>query len=97
MSRIRQARKCPAHRRDGKPCQEWAMNGARVCWMHGGAAPQVRRIARERQIEVLAYRAVVSLSSSPAWREHQQLVDAAFPGQDSAFREAVARWAEEFD
>lgn len=58
---------------------------------------QIRRKATERQIEVMAYRPMVSLSSSPAWREHQQLVNAALPGRDAAFREAAARWAEECD
>jgi hypothetical protein len=42
--------KCKARsKRTGEPCQRWAINGATVCPMHGGSAPQVRAKA-ERQL-----------------------------------------------
>jgi hypothetical protein len=42
------SRKCSARRRDGQPCGCWAIRGGTVCRVHGGAAPQVRRKARDR-------------------------------------------------
>jgi hypothetical protein len=47
----RQARKCSAHRRDGRPCTQYAVNGALVCATHGGAAPQVKAAAAHRLAE----------------------------------------------
>lgn len=47
--RPRRSQGCTAHRRHGRgPCGAWAVRGATVCRMHGGAAPQVRRAAAER-------------------------------------------------
>src|SRR6266581_3554319 len=46
MARKRQARRCRAHNRRGAPCGNFAVLGADVCRMHGGAATQVRRAAR---------------------------------------------------
>jgi hypothetical protein len=31
--------KCTAHRTDGQPCNDNALEGQRVCWNHGGATP----------------------------------------------------------
>lgn len=39
---------CTATRRDGSQCTNFAINGATVCRMHGGSAPQVRRAAQVR-------------------------------------------------
>jgi hypothetical protein len=40
---------CLAHRKsDGKPCGGQPRNGADVCRMHGGGAPQVKTAAAER-------------------------------------------------
>lgn len=39
---------CTATRRDGTPCTNFAINGAKVCRMHGGSAPQVRAAAQVR-------------------------------------------------
>lgn len=36
---------CAGHRRDGAPCGSAPIRGGRVCRMHGGSAPQVRRKA----------------------------------------------------
>ena len=43
--------KCHAHTSRGKPCGNAPMNGATVCRVHGGTAPQVRRAAARRQQE----------------------------------------------
>ena len=51
MARKRQARKCTAHRTDGKPCSAWAMIAQEVCHAHGGLAPQARYAAYVRQTE----------------------------------------------
>src|SRR4051794_22299579 len=40
--------RCVARKRDGTPCRGRPLDGANVCRMHGGAAPQVRRKAQER-------------------------------------------------
>lgn len=45
------------HRRDGAPCERWAIRGATVCPSHGGNAPQVRRVAGEREAIDRALRA----------------------------------------
>lgn len=39
---------CTARRRDGTQCTNFAINGAKVCRMHGGSAPQVRAAAQVR-------------------------------------------------
>lgn len=40
--------KCTAHSRTGKQCGRLAINGATVCHMHGGGAPQVKAAAQAR-------------------------------------------------
>src|SRR5688572_28631607 len=42
---------CKAHRTNGDPCKAYAILGAQVCWVHGGAAPQVRAAARRHIME----------------------------------------------
>lgn len=39
---------CAGHRRDGAPCGNSPINGARVCRKHGGGAPQVKEAAAHR-------------------------------------------------
>lgn len=58
MARVRWAHKCAAHKTNGDPCGNYAIDGGRVCRMHGGAAPQVRRAADMRLLEASAYRAL---------------------------------------
>lgn len=93
MPRTRQARKCRAHRKDGEPCGNYAIAGGRVCRMHGGSAPQVRRKARERIVMARAYRAMLMLSRSPAGEEHREMRQLAFPTGDTdrAIFDAAAR------
>ena len=71
MARVRQARRCRAHRKDGQPCRCYAVTGAYVCRMHGAAAGQVKRKARERVIEASAGRTLAAWLASPAGREYQ--------------------------
>lgn len=40
--------KCTAKNNRGLPCGKDAIAGHHVCYKHGGAAPQVKRTARER-------------------------------------------------
>jgi hypothetical protein len=51
VARIRQARRCRAHRGDGQPCRAWAMAGQFVCRVHGGSAPRARYAAHCRLTE----------------------------------------------
>lgn len=44
---------CSAKRSNGTPCNRHAINGGKVCYVHGGAAPQVKRAARERLAEMV--------------------------------------------
>lgn len=39
---------CHARNRDGTPCKASPIRGAKVCWMHGGSAPQVKDAAAQR-------------------------------------------------
>ena len=43
-----QAKRCKARNRNGTQCQRLSISGARVCYMHGGASPQVRAAALAR-------------------------------------------------
>lgn len=54
VNSIRWAIKCRAHRGDGSLCKRWSIRGGFCCPSHGGSAPQVRRKARERLVELAA-------------------------------------------
>lgn len=41
-------KRCGAKRRDGQPCQKWAMELQERCRLHGGSSPQSLRKASER-------------------------------------------------
>src|SRR5579872_3078130 len=47
------ARKCVAHKRNGDPCGQWAINGTTVCKMHGGHTKQVIERARFRLLALV--------------------------------------------
>lgn len=57
------ARRCTAHRSDGsgRRCRKASVRGTTVCRSHGAGAPQVRRAARRRLLE-LAEPAVAGLA-----------------------------------
>ena len=88
VAKVRQARRCRAHRKDGQPCRCFAVIGAPVCRVHGGAAGQVKRKARERQLEAAAYRLLATWTpTSAAWEYRERAGLAA----DLAAVEAFAR------
>jgi hypothetical protein len=87
VAKIRQARRCRAHRRDGRPCRCYAVTGAFVCRMHGGAAGQVKRKARERVVEQSARRLLAAWAASPAYQDYQ---DAAALAGDRPAIETLA-------
>jgi hypothetical protein len=45
-------RRCGARTKSGKPCPTPPIKGGTRCRMHGGAAPQVKKAARERLMEL---------------------------------------------
>ena len=57
MSRVRQARRCRAHRSDGQPCRAWAISGGFVCRAHGGATTAARMAAERRLDHASVWRA----------------------------------------
>jgi hypothetical protein len=48
VARVRQARRCRAHRADGQLCSAFAILGGTVCVAHGGGSHRVRRAANLR-------------------------------------------------
>ena len=52
-SRIPDARRCTATNKSGGRCGQRAIPGGHVCKFHGGAAPQVRKKAQLRLIELI--------------------------------------------
>ena len=44
---------CRAKRSNGQPCKAQAIKGGTVCRVHGGAAPQVKRKAKERLLALV--------------------------------------------
>ncbi len=61
--------------------------GRLVCPSHGGRAPQVRRAADRRLLEIAAYRTLAAWSGSPAGRE---AADRAALAQDRPVLEVLA-------
>lgn len=53
---------CTATNRQGKRCGRRPIPGGRVCWLHGGAAPQVQASAAER-LRALQPKAIVVLET----------------------------------
>lgn len=67
MDRMESKTVCTAKRRNGEPCLNYAIRGAKVCRMHGGSAPQVRAAAQVRILMAsdLAAKKLVDLMQSP--------------------------------
>ena len=67
MDRMQSGTVCTAKRRNGEPCLNYAVQGAKVCRMHGGSAPQVRAAAQVRILMAsdLAAKKLVDLMQSP--------------------------------
>jgi len=53
--------RCTATKRNGDQCGSWAVNGMKVCRMHGGASPQAKKAAARRLQEQAAAQAVATL------------------------------------
>jgi hypothetical protein len=66
MGGIRQAVKCTGRKTSGEPCRAWAVNGATVCSVHGGRAPQVKAKAARNVAERRATRALEALEDFEA-------------------------------
>lgn len=69
MARVRQARRCQAHRADGEPCGAYAITGGYVCRVHGGASGRVRHAARVRRFET-----TMNIAFDKAYRRWQREV-----------------------
>lgn len=88
MTSKRQARKCRGHCSDGRPCPNWAMNGQRVCSVHGGRSPQAKGAARRRLVEQGAAAELVRLDVEPLGNPLEQL--ALLAGQAVAWKDGLA-------
>ena len=71
---IRWAVRCRASPPGRRAVPRWSIRGGFCCPSHGGSAPQVRRAARLRLTEVAVARTFAAWSSSPAAREHAELM-----------------------
>lgn len=58
VAKIRQARRCHAHRTNGAPCRAYAIVGGYVCMAHGGASQRARRAAERRLCIAIVDRAI---------------------------------------
>jgi hypothetical protein len=67
MARVRQARRCRAHRKNGEPCKAFAIVGGYVCRMHGGGSPRARYRALYRATEAACVREFEA--AKVRWRE----------------------------
>lgn len=61
VSQNRPMIRCTATKRNGDQCGSWAVNGMKVCRMHGGASPQAKKAAARRLQEQAAAQAVATL------------------------------------
>jgi hypothetical protein len=67
VARVRHARRCRAHRKNGEPCKAFAIVGGFVCRMHGGATRQARYRAVYREAEASCLREFEAARAR--WRE----------------------------
>lgn len=82
-------RRCTATaKHSGERCERWAMQGASVCPMHGGRAPQVQAAARRRLVEQQAAKSLADLEYEPVEDPVAEL------GDITARAKALMHWFE---
>lgn len=87
---------CTAKRRDGKPCGSHAVQGAKVCRMHGGGSPQAKAAAKRRLAEERAAAEVAAQADAVlAFRAERALENpldglARLATEVTAFKDALA-------
>lgn len=85
MARVRQARRCRAHRTNGEPCRAWAINGGYVCRAHGGATTAAKLAAQRRLEHASMWRELRAAQKrlerdTIAWKVRQILTTASWLG-----------------
>ncbi len=96
---------CTATTSAGNPCRSAPVTGARVCWHHGGAAPQVKRKAEERiaaAADPAAAKLVELMSSkkvpySVQLAAAKDLLDRAGIGRERGVTVTLKKWEEGID
>jgi hypothetical protein len=68
---------CSAHTSSGKQCRRQAVKGATVCYVHGGAAPQVRAAAARRLAEREAAASLADVEVTPIGNPLEALAEVA--------------------
>ena len=97
--------RCVARTRRGTPCAGKVVQGANVCRMHGGAAPQVQRKAQERiahasDVAVLQILALMQAPDTPApvkLAAAKDLLDRASVSGKTTLEVEVPAWRELLD
>lgn len=79
---------CVATRKDGAPCKSWAIHGATVCRMHGGATRHVKAKAAARVAERTMTRTLGRLTIVPVANPLEALAQLA--GEVLAWKELCA-------
>ncbi|PWU57682.1 hypothetical protein DLJ47_01880 [Micromonospora sp. S4605] len=95
--------KCTAHNRRDELCGNYAIPGGKVCVMHGGSAPQVRKAAALRLL-ALADPAITALAEvvrsapkeSDRVRAATAILDRAGLGPSSKIEVEAKKWEEVF-
>lgn len=88
---------CTAKRRDGKPCGNHAVQGAKVCRMHGASSPQAKAKAAQRVAEQKAAKSMRLFASPVEVDPGQALLDLVHwtAGEVEYWREQVRALADE--
>lgn len=95
---------CIAHRKNGKQCKKWAMQGQSVCGTHGGRAPQNLAKAKDR-IAMLADVAAQRMDELSKEARSEQvrflatkdLLDRAKIGTDKELTVTVKPWEQDIE
>lgn len=83
-------RQCSATSRSGNRCKKGPIPGGMVCRMHGGGAPQVKRKAMERLLDLIDPDRALREAACLAYSDIGQILTA-----DGGFK-PVKDWPEEF-